>query len=235
VKNILILGGTGSIGKYVVNELDNKKNHLIILSLGDKFISSSRRTYYKFDLSETHNVQNFIKNIFHNHGFVENFVNCAGTINRENLLTENFLEFQKIFNINFASPMIIMRELVRKMKTKRKGNFINISSQMSKIPHPNAGPSYEISKSALVTLSRHIAYNYAKYNIRSNIISPGTIKSKMQISMKRVALNNLKKNIPLKRFGKPEEVAKLVKFLLSEDSSYITGADIKLSGGSILD
>jgi 3-oxoacyl-[acyl-carrier protein] reductase len=50
-----------------------------------------------------------------------------------------------------------------------------------------------------------------------------------------MALNNLKKNIPLKRLGKPEEVAKLVKFLLSEDSSYITGADIKLSGGSILD
>jgi 3-oxoacyl-[acyl-carrier protein] reductase len=72
---------------------------------------------------------------------------------------------------------------------------------MSKIPHPNAGPSYEISKSALVTLSRHIAYNYAKYNIRSNIISPGTIKSKMQISMKTLALNNLKKNIPLKRLG----------------------------------
>ena len=235
MKNILILGGTGSIGKYVVNELDNKKNHLIILSLNDKFISSSRRTYYKFDLSETHNVKNFIKNIFHNHGFVENFVNCAGTINRENLLTENFLEFQKIFNINFASPMIIMRELVQKMKKKKRGNFINISSQMSKIPHPNAGPSYEISKSSLVTLSRHIAYNYAKYNIRSNIISPGTIKSKMQISMKRVALNNLKKNIPLKRLGKPEEVAKLVKFLLSEDSLYITGADIKLSGGSILD
>jgi 3-oxoacyl-[acyl-carrier protein] reductase len=235
MKNILILGGTGSIGKYVVNELDNKKNHLIILSLNYKFIPSSRRTYYKFDLSETHNVQNFIKNIFHNHGFVENFVNCAGTINRENLLTENFLEFQKIFNINFASPMIIMRELVQKMKKKKRGNFINISSQMSKIPHPNAGPSYEISKSSLVTLSRHIAYNYAKYNIRSNIISPGTIKSKMQISMKRVALNNLKKNIPLKRLGKPEEVAKLVKFLLSEDSSYITGADIKLSGGSILD
>jgi 3-oxoacyl-[acyl-carrier protein] reductase len=235
MKNILILGGTGSIGKYVVNELDNKKNHLIILSLNYKFIPSSRRTYYKFDLSETHNVQNFIKNIFHNHGFVENFVNCAGAINRENLLTENFLEFQKIFNINFASPMIIMRELVQKMKKKKRGNFINISSQMSKIPHPNAGPSYEISKSSLVTLSRHIAYNYAKYNIRSNIISPGTIKSKMQISMKKVALNNLKKNIPLKRLGKPEEVAKLVKFLLSEDSSYITGADIKLSGGSILD
>jgi short-subunit dehydrogenase len=120
MKNVLILGGTGSIGKYVANELDNKKNHLIILSLSNKFISSSRRTYYKFDLSETHNVQNFIKNIYHNHGFIERFVNCAGSINRKNLLTENSLEFQKIFNINFISPMMIMRELVRKMKTKKK-------------------------------------------------------------------------------------------------------------------
>jgi len=235
MKNILILGGTGSIGKHVVSELDNKKNHLIILSLNKSLISNSRRTYYKFDLSEADNVSNFFKKINNNHGFIEKFVNCAGSINRKDLLTENSLEFQKIFNINFISPMMIMRELVRKMKAKKKGNFVNISSQMSKIPHPNAGPSYEISKSALVTLSRHIAYNYAKYNIRSNIISPGTIKSKMQISMKTLALNNLKKNIPLKRLGKPEEIAKLVKFLLSEDSSYITGADIKISGGSILD
>jgi 3-oxoacyl-[acyl-carrier protein] reductase len=235
MKNILILGGTGSIGKYVVNELDNKKNHLIILSLSDKFISSSRRTYYKFDLSETHNLQNFIKKIYHNHGFIESFVNCAGSINRKNLLSESFLDFKKIFNINFFSPMIIMRELVRKMKTKRKGNLVNLSSQMSKIPHPNAGPSYEISKSALVALSRHIAFNYAKYNIRSNIISPGTIKSKMQSTMKKNILLNIKKIIPLQRFGKPVEIAKLVKFLLSNESSYITGADIKISGGSILD
>jgi 3-oxoacyl-[acyl-carrier protein] reductase len=235
MKNILILGGTGSIGKYVVNELDNKKNHLIILSLSDKFISSSRRTYYKFDLSETHNLQNFIKKIYHNHGFIESFVNCAGSINRKNLLSESFLDFKKIFNINFFSPMIIMKELVRKMKTKRKGNLVNLSSQMSKIPHPNAGPSYEISKSALVALSRHIAFNYAKYNIRSNIISPGTIKSKMQSTMKKNILLNIKKIIPLQRFGKPVEIAKLVKFLLSNESSYITGADIKISGGSILD
>jgi 3-oxoacyl-[acyl-carrier protein] reductase len=106
---------------------------------------------------------------------------------------------------------------------------------MSKIPHPNAGPSYEISKSALVALSRHIAFNYAKYNIRSNIISPGTIKSKMQSTMKKNILLNIKKIIPLQRFGKPVEIAKLVKFLLSNESSYITGADIKISGGSILD
>lgn len=235
MKNILILGGTGSIGKHIVNELDNKKNHLIILSLEKKFISSKTRTYYKFDLSKIYNVKNFCKVIYKNHGFIENFVNCAGIINRKNLLTENIFEFEKIFNINFTSPMIIMKELVQKMKKKRKGNFINISSQMSKIPHPNAGPSYEISKSALVSLSRHIAYHYAKYNIRSNIISPGTIKSKMQVSMNKLAFNNLKKKIPLKRLGRPYEIAKLVKFLLSKDSAYMTGADIKISGGSILD
>ena len=236
MKNIIILGGTGSIGSSIVEELYCSKYHLIIVSLiRKKSKNTKNKSYYRHDLSNTHNVKKILNLIKSKHGFIENFINCAGIINRKNLLTEKYIEYQKVLNINFVSPMLIMKDLIKSMISKKRGVLINFSSQMSKIPHPNAGPSYEISKSSLVTFSRHIAFHYGKYNIRSNIISPGTIKSNMQSTLKKSVIADIKKKIPLKRFGKPNETAKLVKFLLSDDSSYITGADIKVAGGSILD
>jgi|694.fasta_scaffold51138_6 3-oxoacyl-[acyl-carrier protein] reductase len=234
MKNILILGGDGSIGKAVVEEL-NKSNYNLIIISKKKYLKIQDNYYYKFDLNQLKNIKKFVKKIQKRHGFIENFVNCAGTINRKNYLTESFSAFNKVLNVNFIAPMLIMKELINDMKFQKKGSLVNLSSQMSKIPHPNAGASYEISKSSLVTLSRHIASNFAKFNIRSNIISPGTIKSSMQSTMSSSILKNLKNKIPLGRLGTPAEVAKLVKFLISEDSSYITGTDIKIAGGSILD
>lgn len=234
MKKILILGGTGSIGQSIVKELDDDTNQLIIISL-HKNESTKNKSYYRFDLNSTYNIKKFVNLIKNKHGFIDSFVNCAGIINRKNFLSENYIDYQKVLNVNFISPMLIMKELIRSMVKKKRGNLINFSSQMSKVPHPNAGPSYEISKSSLVVLSRNIASNFAKYNIRSNVISPGTIKSNMQSTMSRGALKNLKNKIPLGRLGSPSEVAKLVKFLLSDNSRYITGTDIKIAGGSILD
>lgn len=235
MNNVLILGGTGSIGESIVRELEQDNNHIVIISLNNKKNNSNNKTYYNFDLNKIKDLDKILKIIKTNHGFIEKFVNCAGNINRKNFLTESYLEFTNILNINFIAPMLIMKKLLKEMRLKKKGNFINFSSQVSKVPHPNAGPSYEISKSSLVTLSRHIAFNYAKFNIRSNIISPGTIKSQMQSTINKTVLSKIKKNIPLKRLGKPIEAAKLVKFLLSDESSYVTGVDIKIAGGSILD
>jgi 3-oxoacyl-[acyl-carrier protein] reductase len=106
---------------------------------------------------------------------------------------------------------------------------------MAKLPHPSASPSYEVSKAGMIALTRHLAFHYAKYNICVNAIAPGSIDTDLPKSMSTEARQRLKNAIPLQRLGDPEEVGSLALFLASDDSNYITGATINISGGSLMD
>jgi len=241
---VLVIGGSGSIGLEVVKTLHSKgynilatgnkvKKSFFFSSLGHK--ASAKIQYISCDFSNLQNTKKFVHKIKSQNNNIHYLINCSGALNRESFETESETHFQKIMNINFFSPRLIIKYFLKKMKIKKKGVILNFSSQVSRFPHPNAGTSYEISKVCLESLSRHIAYSYGKYGIRSNIISPGTIKSKMQKNMSKKAFNILKEKIPLKKIGAPQDVANLVSFLISEKGSYINGANINISGGSILD
>lgn len=112
------------------------------------------------------------------------------------------------------------------------GSIINITSQMARMVHPNAAVSYESSKAALAAATRHLAYHFAKDNVRVNAIAPGSIETDMLKSMDRISLDNLRSKIPLGRLGSASEVANVAVFLASEMSTYITGATIDVNGGS---
>lgn len=241
---ILIIGGSGSIGIELVRSLISKDYYVIATgnkvkkkSFFKKIGKSCPKTceYFSYDFSNIKNTKVFLKKINKLHKDIHLVINCSGAINRKNFETETDDQFQKIMNINFFSPRLIIKNLIRSMKKKKRGIILNFSSQVSKFPHPNAGTSYEISKICLESLSRNIAFNFGKYGIRSNIISPGTIKSKMQKNMSKKAFKILKEKIPLKKIGNPTDVTNLIEFLVSNKSSYINGANINISGGSILD
>jgi len=241
---VLIIGGSGSLGIEVVRNLLSKGYY--VLATGNKvtkkkFFSKINKNlvrkceYFSCDFSNPINTKSFLTKINKLHNNIYSIVNCSGALNRQNFETETDDQFEKIMNINFFSPRLIIKNIIKCMKKRGKGVILNLSSQVSRFPHPNAGTSYEISKICLESLSRSIAYNFGKYGIRSNIISPGTIKSKMQINMSKKAFKILKEKIPLGKIGSPPDIAHLVDFLISEKSNYINGANINISGGSILD
>lgn len=240
-RNILILGALGTIGIKILEKFIKKEPHSVYF-LFEKNNKELNKIYKKFkffkiklfslDLSKKVN-QAKIKNI--KNYKIDVFINASGDINRKKFLEENDAEWSRIMNVNLNNPMKLIKAILPNMIKNKYGKIINFTSQVIKKTHSAASPSYEISKAGLLSLNRYLCKNFAKHQINFNTIMPGTIKSEMQRNISKLDFNKIKKDIPQKRLGNPEEVAELVFFLCSEEASYINGASINISGGSILD
>ena len=134
--------------------------------------------------------------------------------------------WQKVFNVNFFSPIILSKGLIPNLQSAN-GVIINITSIASDMVHEFAGPAYATSKAALKSLTREMASDLSQYNIRVNAIAPGEIETSMITKNSQ----HLIKQIPMGRFGKPEEVASVIFSMCSESFSYVNGTEIQINGG----
>ena len=167
-------------------------------------------------------------------GSVDILVNCAGIITRSPVEEMSDEEWHRVIDVNLHGALYLTRNVLPIMRQNTYGKIINITSQMAHTPHPSASPSYEVSKSGLTALTRHIALKYAKYNVCVNNIAPGSIDTDLPKSMSNEARQRLKNEIPMLRLGDTEEVADCALFLASNMSSYITGNTIHVNGGSLI-
>ena len=134
--------------------------------------------------------------------------------------------WQKVFNVNFFSPIILSKSLIPNLQSAN-GVIINITSIASDMVHEFAGPAYATSKAALKSLTIEMASDLSQYNIRVNAIAPGEIETSMITKNSQ----HLIKQIPMGRFGKPEEVASVIFSMCSESFSYVSGTEIQINGG----
>lgn len=167
---------------------------------------------------------------------IDILINSAGVIARSSFDNMEYIDWEGVIDINLNGTMQIIKEFLPYLDHKEHYNkkIVTITSQMAYLPHPGANPSYEVSKSGLVALSRHLAYKNAKKNININCIAPGSINTDMPKSMPKEIRDQLIRSIPMQRLGEPVEVAKLALFLSSEDSDYITGTTCHINGGSLM-
>lgn len=223
LKNALITGGTRGIGKSIVEELKKK---YIVYYTGKKH--RNIKNYFQLDLSDIKSVNRFIKN-----SSKLNFdilVNNAGINNIKYFDTFSSGEIQEMLNINLINLTLITKVLLKNMIKNKWGRIINISSIWGVNPCKKRS-IYSITKSALISFSKSLAIEYGKYNINSNSISPGFILTDLtKKSLSSNQLKSLKKKVPLKRFGSPEEIAEIVLFLCRE-KNYINGSNIVADGG----
>ena len=131
-----------------------------------------------------------------------------------------------VFQVNFFAPIMLARGLIKDLEMGQ-GSIVNITSIAGSRVHPFAGSAYATSKAALSALTREMAADFGPYGIRVNAISPGEIET----SILSPGTEELVKDIPLGRLGEPEEVAEIIYFLCSEQSSYVSGAEIHVNGG----
>ena len=131
-----------------------------------------------------------------------------------------------VFNVNFFAPIMLARGLIEELK-KAKGSVVNVTSIAGSRVHPFAGSAYATSKAALAALTREMAADFAPHGIRVNAISPGEIDT----AILSPGTEKLLEAIPMRRLGRPEEVAKAIYFLCTEQSSYINGAELSIDGG----
>ena len=234
--NIILTGATGGLGGAILDKLYVSNANIIATGTNEEKLSKIKEKYKnilikKFDISDHHSVEKFINdcgNHFQNK--IDVLINNAG-ITRDNLtirMKED--EWQKVINLNLTSTFLLSKNVIKKMLKQKNGKIINITSVVGHTG--NIGQAnYAASKAGIVGMSKSMALEYGKKNIKINCISPGFIKSEMTDKISETFKQQLEEKIALDRFGDPEDVANVALFLSSSLSDYITGETIHVNGG----
>jgi NAD(P)-dependent dehydrogenase (short-subunit alcohol dehydrogenase family) len=137
-----------------------------------------------------------------------------------------FEDWQRVFQVNFFAPIMLARGLVQELENTQ-GAVVNVTSIAGSHVHPFAGAAYATSKAALTSLTREMAADFGPRGIRVNAIAPGEIDT----AILSPGTDKIVEQIPLRRLGTPDEVAKIIYVLCTEMSSYVNGAEIHINGG----
>ncbi|MDR3325601.1 MAG: 3-oxoacyl-[acyl-carrier-protein] reductase [Spirochaetaceae bacterium] len=192
--------------------------------------SGGRLHWRSADLSALDGVERLVEELVAESGGFDVLVNNAG-ITRDNLsLRMSLADFQKVLDLNLSAAFIVARVVARDMIRRRRGSIVNMASVVG--IHGNGGQAnYAAAKGGLIGVTKSIAAEVASRGVRVNAIAPGFIATDMTAAMTEDAKEKIASAIPLKRLGRPEDVAALAHFLGSDESAYITGQVIPVDGG----
>lgn len=236
-KIAIVTGGSKGIGRAIALELADAGYYTIINYKSDdkaaadtlKIIKNkgSDGEVVKFDVSDSEEAEKAINDITSRFSNIEVLVNNAG-IAADGLfvfMPEN--DWDKVINTTLKGFYNVTKPVLMKMVPNKRGAIVSISSVAALVSNRGQA-NYSAAKAGLIGASRAISSEVARLGIRVNVVAPGLIETEM---IKDVPLNNIKQMIPMARVGRPEEVAKVVRFLCSEDASYISGQVISVNGG----
>lgn len=142
-------------------------------------------------------------------------------------ITTPLQDWQRVFQVNFFASILLARGLLDEL-SKAKGSVVNVTSIAGGRVHPFAGAAYSTSKAALMALTREMAHDFAPRGVRVNAISPGEIDTSI---LSPGTEKIVEEQIPMRRLGTPEEVAKAIYFLCTDQSSYVNGTELHINGG----
>ena len=239
VKKVLITGSSGGIGESICKKfLDNNFTLLLTSSSEEKLNLlkdqyGANHFYYLMDISDEKSIENCTNDISSNHKDLSVLINNAGITKDSLIFRMNSDQWKNVIKINLDSSYHIIKSLLPNMLTNRYGKIIGISSVVASIGNPGQA-NYVASKSGMIGLYKSIAQEVAKRNINVNIVSPGFITTPMTEKLNDNQKKELLSKIPMQKFGQPFDVANLVFFLSSDDSSYITGQNFGVNGGMLM-
>lgn len=234
-KVAIVTGGASGIGAATVREMIKEGANVLIADLnedlGDKLAKELNNVVFlKTNIALEEDVKNMVKKVEHTFGRLDILFNCAGLniAERTDYLTID--NVRRIIDINLIGSILTSKHTLGIFKKTKSGSIINSASIMGHVGQTRS-LAYSASKAGVINMTKTFALEYAKYNIRVNSVSPGFIDTPFLVQNKEVIKHLIESLLPLTRLGKPEEVAKAVTFLASDDASYITGADIQIDGG----
>ena len=240
-KTAVVTGGSRGIGKAIATELASQGYNIVInYNSSEEKANTLKDTLeskynvdvlaLKCDVSSFDDVKSMYKAVKKNFDSIDLLVNNAG-ITKDNLILRMKEEdFDQVININLKGTFNCSKIFGRHMLKQKSGKIVNISSIVGIMG--NAGQSnYAASKAGVIGLTKSLAKEFATRGITVNAVAPGFIQSAMTDALNDEVIQHYKDNIPLGNLGKPEDVAKVVKFLSSADAYYITGQVINVDGG----
>ena len=235
-KNIIVTGASGGIGNSIIKKLNEAGANILASGTRIEKLEELKKNFkniniLKFDISQSDKIEEFIENATNVlGGSLDGLINNAG-ITQDNLAIRMRLdEWQKVININLTSAFLMSKFAIKKMLKNKSGKIVNITSVVGHTG--NLGQAnYTASKAGIVAMSKSLAIEYARKNININCISPGFIKTAMTDKINEKFKEAIISKIPSARLGEPEDIANVVLFLSSDQSSYINGETIHVNGG----
>lgn len=190
----------------------------------------------KVDVTDKTSIENMIDTTVERYGCIDILCNNAGIGGDAIPAVEATEEtWDQVINVNLKSVFMISRRVIPVMLKKGKGVIVNIASASGHIASP-AGCDYTASKHGIIGLTKQLSYEYGSKGIQINAVSPGVIETPLtkSVALPNGPFHNLTMGAPAGRYGKPEEVAKVVSFLSSEDATFIHGSVVNVDGGSTI-
>ena len=232
-KKILITGASRGIGKDIALNSKEKGYKVLGTSTTNEGVSSLKENGIhglQLDLNDKKSVESFNGLLTQEHPDIAVLVNNAG-ITRDNIvlrMTEE--EWMDVLNVNLNGAFKVTKTVLKFMLKKRWGRILNITSTSASTGNRGQA-NYAAAKAGIEAFSKSVAKEVGSRGITVNAIAPGYIQTDMTEVISENVKEEILSQIPLSRFGKPEEISQLVDFLISDEASYITGQTIHINGG----
>ena len=242
-KRAIVTGGTRGIGKAIVKELVSNGCSVVFTyhnseetarTLESELTDENIKVFgFKADASSFAAADETVKFAIAKLGGLDILVNNAGMTKDNLLLRMSENDFDMVINANLKSVFNYTKAVTKTFISQRNGKIVNISSVVGMIGNPGQA-NYTASKAGVIGLTKSNAKELASRNINVNCVAPGFIETDMTNKLTDQQKEVILTNVPIKRLGKPEDVAKAVLYLCSSDSDYLTGQVIKVDGGMVM-
>lgn len=239
-QNVIVTGATRGIGKAISTSFLKGGAEVIGIYGGnseaaEKFKQETgehgnRLHLYKCDISDAESVQSLYHTIEERFSTLEILINNAGIRKDSVLALMNVEDWQRVIDVNLTGSFLMAKQAVFLMMKKKYGRIINITSPVSHLGFAGQA-NYAASKAGQVAMTKTLAKEVARKKITVNCVSPGFIDTDFINDLPAEQLANYKKMVPMRRFGKADEVAEAVMFLASPAATYITGSVLEVNGG----
>ncbi|WP_010093483.1 3-oxoacyl-[acyl-carrier-protein] reductase [Ornithinibacillus scapharcae] len=242
-KSAIVTGGSRGIGRAIALELAKRGANVLVNYAGSEAKAQAvveemealgvRAIKFQADVANESEVKEMVKTAIDNFGSVDILVNNAG-ITRDNLLMRmKETEFDEVINTNLKGVFVCTKAVTRQMMKQRFGKIINVASIVGVSGNPGQA-NYVAAKAGVIGLTKSAAKELASRNILVNAVAPGFISTDMTDALTGEQREGMLSLIPLAKLGEPEDVAKVVRFLASDDANYITGQTIHIDGGMVM-
>ncbi len=242
-KVAIITGGSRGIGKEIAKKFAKENYNLVINYVSEKTNTEELKKefeafgaevlFIKTNVTSYEECEKMAKDAINQFGKIDVLVNNAGVTKDSLLLRMKEEDFDTVINVNLKGTFNVTKACIPYMMKKKSGKIVNISSVVG-ISGNSGQANYAASKAGIIGFTKSVAKELASRNILANCVAPGYIATDMTNGLSDAVKESINNQIPLKRVGMPEEVAKAVYFLAGEENSYITGQVINVDGGMLI-
>jgi len=239
-QRVIITGGTRGIGRGISQEFLKAGATVIATYAGNDQAAEDfkkelgdlgeKLDTYKFDVTDTSAVEDFYKTVEDKYPSIEVLVNNSGIRKDSMMAMMSDEDWKRVMDVNLGGTFYMSRGIIRHFMSNKYGRIINMSSIGGSLGLAGQA-NYAASKAGQVAITKTLSKEVGKKGITVNAVCPGFIDTELIDDLPEEQVKEYKKTVPLKRFGKPSEVAYAVMFLASKEASYITGTTLEVAGG----